>query len=86
MAVIHKTVIDELAEFLTSSPSLEQLAEYHLSDAADAWISHLLDLNRNGKLGSAEQKELDDYMVIEHLMRRVKSRALEKLTSNELHS
>jgi hypothetical protein len=79
MAVAQITLFDEIAEFFTSSPTLEQITQYYLSEGADERISYLLELNRNGKLSEGEAQELDQYLVIESLMQRVKIRASQKL-------
>jgi hypothetical protein len=55
------------------------MIDYHLSDAADARLSSLLDANRAGRLTNEERAELDDYDRLEHLMTMMKIRALEKL-------
>lgn len=79
MAVIQRTPYQEFAEFVTSSPTLEQIAAFRLSDESDAHISYLLQANRDGVLSPEEEAELADYTRLEHLMRIVKIRAYEKL-------
>jgi hypothetical protein len=79
MAVVRSNVYDEFAEFLTSSPTLHQLAEFRLSETLEARIGDLLAANREGQLTAQEAAELDDALRLEHLMRAVKIRAYEKL-------
>ncbi|MBL8160650.1 MAG: hypothetical protein JNJ61_01595 [Anaerolineae bacterium] len=79
MSAVLRTPYQEFAEFVTSSPTLEQIVEYRLSDANEAYISSLLEGNRNGTLTPEELQELQDYTRLEHLMRLVKIRAYEKL-------
>lgn len=69
----------EFIEFVTSQPTLEAMANYHLSDSSEARLSALLEGNRNGTLTTDEQTELDDYIRLEHLLRMLKYAALEKL-------
>lgn len=76
---VQSIALDEFVDFITSSPSLEAIASYHLSPEANAHISYLLDANRNGTLTSEERAELDEYDRLEHLMRMVKYKAMEKL-------
>lgn len=79
MAIAQSTAYEEFVEFITSSPTLKQIAEFRLSDAAEAQISYLLEANRNGTITDDEEAELDDYLRLEHIMRRAKIRAFEKL-------
>lgn len=70
----------EFVEFVTSRPTLEEMANYRLSESSEARLSALLEANRNGTLTLEEQTELDDYIRLEHLLRMLKYSALEKLT------
>lgn len=80
MAVSRTSAVyDEFIEFITSSPTLEQIADYHLSDVAEARVHYLLELNNIGDITTDELAELDDYLRIEHLIRMAKIRAREKL-------
>jgi len=79
MAIAQSPAYEEFVEFITSSPTLKQIAEFRLSDTAEAQISYLLDANRNGTITDEEEAELDDYLRLEHIMRRAKIRAFEKL-------
>lgn len=69
----------EFIEFVTSRPTLEEMANYRLSETSEARLSALLEANRNGTLSADEQTELDDYIRLEHLLRMLKYSALEKL-------
>lgn len=79
MAITQSTIYEEFVEFITSSPTLEEVASFHLSETADARIEELLDRSRDGTLAPDERLELDDYVRLEHLMRKAKIRAIEKL-------
>ena len=81
MAVIQRTPYQEFAEFMTTRPTLEQIAEYRLSEVSESRISYLLAANRNETITPEEQDELEDYTRLEHLMRLVKIRAFAKLDS-----
>jgi hypothetical protein len=82
-AEIKKTnlamIYEEIADFILSRPSLEQIANFHLSDASDHYISELLEANRTRGLTPDERAALEDYSRIEHLMQVVKIRAYAKL-------
>lgn len=79
MAIAQLQAYDEFVEFITSSPTLEQIAEFRLSDVSEARISSLLEANRSRRLTSLEEAELDEYIRLEHIMRKAKIRAFEKL-------
>ncbi len=79
MAIAQLQAYEEFVEFITSSPSLEQIANFRLSDEAENHISQLLDANQNRRLSQAEAAELDEYLRLEHIMRKAKIRAIEKL-------
>ncbi len=79
MAIAQLAAYDEFIEFFTSNPTLEQISEFRLSDASDAHINRLLEANRLGRLDPRDKDELDEYIRLEHLMRKAKLRAFEKL-------
>jgi len=72
-------VYDEVADFLASSPTLEQIVTFRLSEASERVISDLLDANRTRGLTPAERLALDDYARIERLMQAIKVRAYARL-------
>ncbi len=72
-------VYDEIADFLASSPTPEQITTFHLSESSDRIISDLLEANRTRGLTPAERAALDDYARIERLMQAIKVRAYAKL-------
>lgn len=73
------SVYDEIADFFASAPSVEQIAELKLSEASEALLSHLLDLNRTSRLHPEEQTALDEYGVIESLLQMIKMRAIDRV-------
>jgi hypothetical protein len=81
MAQVHEISLyeAEFTDFMTSSPSLEAIADFHLSDEAEARLSDLLEANRQGTLKPEDTLELQEYGQLEHFMRMIKYRALEKL-------
>lgn len=79
MAVAHTSVYDEFADFITSSPTLEEITRFRLSDPTEERINALLDANRNRTLTADEQAELDEAIRVEHLMRLVKIRAYARM-------
>jgi hypothetical protein len=74
-----KTLYDEIAEFFASTPSVEQIAAYRLSDDSEQLISALLEANRTRGLTPDERAALDEYTRIERLMQAIKVRAFARL-------
>ncbi len=76
-------IYDEIAEIFTSSPAIEQIASFRLSDEADQFIGDLLEANRTRKLRDDEEEALDHFEAIENLMQIVKITAHAKLESKK---
>lgn len=65
----------EVARFLARRPSPEDIIAFRLSGEAVDRFNQLLDMNCNGRLSEDEERELDAYVAIEHLMRLIKAEA-----------
>ncbi len=72
-------IYDEVADFLSSAPTPDQIAVFKLSDSSERFISDLLEANRTRGLTPMERSALDDYTRIERLMQAIKIRAIAKL-------
>ena len=72
-------VYQDVIDFLASSRTATQIAEFKPSDAIQARVSALLDKNRAGKLSEAEAAELDEYRRINHMMSLIKAKARHQL-------
>lgn len=70
---------DEVIDFLTSFPQPEDIVTFKPSSALQSRAENLLDKKREGTLTTDEARELDYFMVIEHLMRMAKARARQRL-------
>ena len=79
MAIRNVSAYDEFVEFITSSPTLKDITEFRLSEVTEAHIASLLSANSNRALTAEEDAELDEYLRVEHLVRKAKIRAYEKL-------
>ncbi len=79
MAVAQSPVYDEVLEFLLSTPTPEQIANFRPSEGTQERIRLLLELNRNNKLTAEQQAELDEFSQVEHFVRLLKARAHQKL-------
>ncbi|MBX3081072.1 MAG: hypothetical protein KF716_05515 [Anaerolineae bacterium] len=80
MATVQVSAYDDIMEFLTSSPTPEQIIEFRPSEAMQERVRYLLDENRTGTLTTEQRRELDEIEQIEHFMRRLKIYARSKLT------
>ncbi|MBX3086692.1 MAG: hypothetical protein KF716_33975 [Anaerolineae bacterium] len=79
MDAVHPNIYEEFADFITSSPTLEEIANYRLSQASERYVSELLEANRTRGLTPEESRAIDDFMRLEHLVRMAKIRAIAKL-------
>lgn len=68
----------DVIEINAYDETLDQIANFRLSEAAEQRISDLLDANRNRRLTDAEDAELNEYLRLEHMVRKAKIRAYEK--------
>lgn len=68
-------MLEEVAEFLASRPTREQLLNYHPSDRAQQRARELLAKNRASCLSEEERRELDQFEQTEILMQLVKAKA-----------
>lgn len=72
------SVMDELATFLAGLSPKKVLA-FETSQEAQARVSFLLDKNRSKGLSDEENKEMEHYMLVEHLVQLAKAQALLRL-------
>jgi hypothetical protein len=70
---------DELVEIFSEKMSPEEVMEIKVSPATQERVRYLRDVNSKGTITPEELAELDDYVKLDHLMRRLKIRAYEKL-------
>ncbi len=71
------TAYDEVIDFIASGTSPEKVAAFRPSEKMQIRVSTLLFKGKNGGLSVEEKAELDNCMVIEHLMRMAKARAFQ---------
>lgn len=65
----------EIARFLASGPTPEQIIAYHPSPEAAERAYALVEAERNGTISEDERTELDSCVYLEHMMRLVKVEA-----------
>lgn len=78
VSTTYSKIYDEIFEFLTSAPMLEQISEFRLSDESEAYLDDLLVRNRNGVVTPNEKAELENFGHLEHFVRMFKIKAAEK--------
>lgn len=69
------SVYIELIEFLSSSPTTEQIVKFKISPDAQERLEDLLYKNREAVLSQSEKTELETYLQLSHLVTRLKARA-----------
>ncbi len=79
MAVKVFPVWNEVDDFLTSSPTLQQILDFHPSESAQARLRELLTAKLERTLTPEEEAELNETQAVEMFMQRLKVRALAKL-------
>jgi hypothetical protein len=72
---------DEIIDFITSMPQPQQVLAYKPSTESQSRLEDLLEKKRNSVLNEAENKELEQFLLIEHLMRIAKARARKRLAA-----
>ncbi len=63
----------EMIQFLSKTPSVQELLEYQVSEQSQQRLQRLLALNEAGILSGAEQLELDELQRIEHIIIMLKA-------------
>ncbi len=66
----------EIMDFLTSSPTPEQLVAFAISETTQERLEDMLYKHREAALTPDEHAELETYRQLNHLMIRLKARAL----------
>jgi hypothetical protein len=76
MAAKRRTtwLTEEIADFLASCPSREQLMNYHPSGQVQERARELLEKSKSGRITADEQWELDQFEHAEILVQLIKAR------------
>jgi hypothetical protein len=77
--MIYSTAYDEIIDFIASGTNPEKVIAFRPSEKMQARVSTLLYKEKTQSLTLEEKAELDNYSVIEHLMRMAKARAFQLL-------
>lgn len=81
MKMVSYRAFDEIVDFITSAPHPEQILSFRPSDKSVKRLEELVQKNQEDNLDEQEKNELQQYMLVEHLMRLAKARARQRLNS-----
>lgn len=73
------TLFSEILDFLASTPTPERIITFRPSDQLEQRLSYLLEQNGEDALTAEEQRELDEFLRMNHFMNMLKIRARQKL-------
>jgi len=79
---IQQSIFSELADFLVTQPSLEDLARYKVSEGIQHYLDDLLERNREEGLSAQERLELEKILALVQMMDLAKAKAQLKLAGN----
>ena len=71
---------DEIVEFLAGHTP-ERVVNFHPSEETQKRVEDLLTRKRDDSLSPEEKSELDQYLMLEHIIRLAKARALKYLAA-----
>ena len=77
-AIDRVAVYDDLLDILAEGVDAERLLSFRLSPEKQIRLDDLLEKNHQGALSDQENAELDEYEHVEHLVRLLKARLLQK--------
>ncbi len=82
MAVAESSILfHEVIEFLTSSPTPEEIVTFQPSEQLRQRSHYLLEQNRHDALTPEEAHELDEFVRMNHFVNMLKIRARQKLAN-----
>ena len=77
---------NEVDDFLTSTPTPQQILAFRPSPAAQERLRCLLEANRSRPLTADEEAELNETLAVEQFMRRLKVKALDRGSNRRHHT
>ena len=66
---------DEIVDFIAAGTSPESVLAFRPSEAAEQRVADLVERSKDGTLSAQEQSELEDYLLLEHIVIMAKARA-----------
>jgi hypothetical protein len=73
------SIMSELANFMVSRPTLEEILDYEISPAVQSRIDNLVERNRDDQLTQGEYDEMIKTIALSHLLSLTKAKARLKL-------
>ena len=70
----HRTLTEEVADFLARGPSAGQIARFRMSRQAQERVRVLTEKNEDGTLSAQETVELDEITVLDQLFTLIRAR------------
>ena len=74
-------VYDEMIDFITSIPRPEEIISFHPSEASQLRLEDLQFKRREEGLTEEELHELEQFVMVEHIMRIAKAKAKQRLAA-----
>jgi len=72
-------IYEELVDFLAREVSPQAAIDFRPSSAVQARVEELLSANGRGELSRDEQRELEQFQMLEHVLRLLKAKARQNL-------
>ncbi len=72
----------ELVKFLSRNPSPKKVFEYFIADKHQKRLDDLLDLNSEGEISESQERELDEWMKLDHISIMMKGKAAKLIKQN----
>ncbi|MEM7375507.1 MAG: hypothetical protein AAF587_43340 [Bacteroidota bacterium] len=79
--MVHTKAYEEIIFFIAAGSTPEQVIAFRPSQEVQNRVRELVDREKNTSLSAEEQSELNNYLLLEHLMRMAKARARQILAS-----
>ena len=79
--MVTSRAFDEIVDFITSLAKNEQILAFKSSIASQGRIEELLQKKQLRTLNFDENREIEQFLLIEHLMRVAKARARKRLSA-----
>ena len=79
--MVTTRAFDEVIDFITSCPPPEMIVAFKPSKSMQERLNELLEKNRENGLSVSEKNEMEQFLLIEHLMRIAKAKAKKRLAA-----
>ena len=74
-------VYDEMIDFITSAPRPEEIITFQPSEKSQLRLEYLQFKRREEGLNEDELHELEQFVMVEHIMRMAKAKAKQRLAA-----